>query len=172
MPLILQVSQIETMTAQAVECYPEECCGLLLGTLTPASDLRHVYEVQPLSNDWTPAVNPFAAADGGESLVSKGNRFWIDPQALLTAQRYGRDRGWIILGVYHSHPDHPAVPSERDRQLAWSGYSYPILAVVAGQVTALTSWQLGADGQFVQEAVVRVPCAALAPGLNGKNYQP
>jgi proteasome lid subunit RPN8/RPN11 len=143
------------MIAHAETVYPEECCGLLLGVQAVEPDDRTVNEVQPLTNDWTEDVNPFADRDR-PTQTSKRNRYWVDPKALMEAQRYGRDRGWIILGVYHSHPDHPAVPSERDRQLAWSEYSYPILSIVDGKLAALHSWRLSDKGQF-QEEVITVP---------------
>ena len=152
MPLVLQPQDLQTMTAHAEKGYPEECCGLLLGMQDVDHDRRLVHEVQPLTNDWTEDVNPFADRDRSTA-TSKSNRYWVDPKALMEAQRYGRDRGWIILGVYHSHPDHPAVPSERDQQLAWTAYSYPILSVANGKLAALCSWRLSDDGQFHEEAI-------------------
>lgn len=151
--LILQPNQFEMMSTHAERTYPEECCGLLLGVAKPETDRRLVYEVRSLENQWTTTLNPFAETDRDSSRVSKANRYWVDPRALLTAQREGRDRGWIILGVYHSHPDYPAHPSERDRQLAWAEYSYPILSVMDGQVIACLSWRLDQNGQFQPEKV-------------------
>ncbi|MEM6517822.1 MAG: M67 family metallopeptidase [Cyanobacteria bacterium P01_C01_bin.70] len=148
--LILTPDHLAAMQAHATDIYPEECCGLLLGRYEPARDRAEVAIIQPVTNDWTAAVNPFAASDQIAGDVSKRNRYWIDPKILLTAQRTGRDRGWIILGVYHSHPDHAAVPSERDRQLAWSGYFYPILSVTAGQIVQISSWRLDEHGQFYE----------------------
>ncbi len=153
MPLILQPPQVKIMTTHAEKAYPEECCGLLLGVQDEDRDHRIVHEIQPMTNDWTEAVNPFADGDSPQS-VSKANRFWIDPKALMEAQRYGRDRGWIILSVYHSHPDHPSVPSERDRELAWSGYSYPILSVIEGKLASIQSWRLTDKEIFGEEAIV------------------
>ncbi len=141
------------MQIQAERAYPEECCGLLLGFYAASLMRAQVQEVRPVANTWTQAVNPFADGDQTANAVSKHNRFWIDPQILLTAQRECRDRGWNLLGVYHSHPDHPARPSERDRQLAWSEYSYPILSVSAQKVTDIRSWRLNEQGQFEAEAI-------------------
>lgn len=156
MTLIFRPEQIQVLKAHAEQTYPEECCGLLLGTSDITNDLAQVQEVRPVDNTWTEVVNPFAASDRATNDVSKRNRFWIDPQILLIAQRECRDRGWNVLGIYHSHPDHPAVPSERDQQLAWSGYSYPILSVTAQQVTEVQSWRLSDQGQFVAETIQTV----------------
>ncbi|MEM6836662.1 MAG: M67 family metallopeptidase [Cyanobacteria bacterium P01_C01_bin.120] len=148
MSLILSPNHLAIMEVHATDTYPEECCGLLLGRYDAAHDRATVAAVQPVTNDWTAAVNPFSQSDRDRHSVSKLNRYWIDPQILLTAQRESRDRGWVILGVYHSHPDHPAVPSERDRQLAWSGYVYPILSVTAQQVSQPLVWRLNDRHQF------------------------
>ncbi|RZM83006.1 M67 family peptidase [Leptolyngbya iicbica LK] len=141
------------MKAEAAQSYPEECCGLLLGVYDARQELARVTAVMPVENTWTAAVNPFAEGDRSQSSPSKRNRFWIDPQILLQAQRESRDRGWSIVGIYHSHPDHPAVPSERDRQLAWSGYSYPILSITAEGKVQMQSWRLNDRDQFVTETI-------------------
>jgi len=126
----------------------------MLGKNEPDRDRRQVYELLPLQNQWTETVNPFAEQDSSRSEPSsKRSRYWVDPKDLLAAQRYSRDRGWIILGVYHSHPDHPAVPSERDRQLAWAEYSYPIASVASGKVVTIQSWRLNQAGQFESELI-------------------
>lgn len=153
MVLILWEDQLQAMTAQAAQTYPEECCGLLLGTWDVKCDRRQVYEVKLLANQWTVESNPFAATPSLDAPQSKQNRFWVDPRDLMTAQRQGRDQGWIILGVYHSHPNHPAVPSERDRQLAWPEYSYPIVSVTNGQVSDIQSWRLDGAGDFQPEVI-------------------
>lgn len=155
MTLTIQPQHLQAMTQHAEQTYPEECCGLLLGQYEPATNRAHVAEIRPALNDWTIDVNPLEETDR-TAASSKRNRFWIDPQLLLTTQRECRDRGWNIVGVYHSHPDHPAVPSECDRQLAWSSYSYPILSVTAAGVTDIRSWRLNERGHFEPQ---RIHCA-------------
>ncbi|WP_204138563.1 M67 family metallopeptidase [Halomicronema sp. CCY15110] len=157
MTLILQPEQIQVMHTEAAQSYPEECCGLLLGVYDARQELARVTEVLPIKNTWTEAVNPFAEDDRSLPSPSKRNRFWIDPQILLHAQRDCRDRGWSIVGIYHSHPDHPAVPSERDRQLAWSGYSYPILSITAEGDVAMQSWRLNGHDHFEVETIQAAP---------------
>lgn len=160
MSLILQNTDLQTIIAEAERTYPEECCGLLLGIQAPDKPERQVYELYPLRNEWSVSVNPFAEDTASErSLLSKRNRFWVDPRSLLEAQRYCRDRGWVVLGVYHSHPDHSAEPSERDRQLAWTEYSYPIVSVQKGKFAAIASWRINEGGEFVAEAIVAEPPA-------------
>lgn len=152
--LILTTEQMQLLYAQAEQAYPEECCGLLLGQWEIQTGRRVVLEVCPLKNTWTPDIpeTEVAVSAAGQSF-DRRRRYWIDPRELLQAQRQSRDRGWVILGVYHSHPDHPAVPSECDRTLAWHEYSYPILSVQAGQVVDCQSWQLDENAQFQAETL-------------------
>ena len=65
-----------------------------------------------------------------------------------------RHKGWTLIGWYHSHPDHPAKPSEYDREHAWPWYSYIIVSVQNGNPRDMTSWRLQDDrSAFVAEEV-------------------
>jgi proteasome lid subunit RPN8/RPN11 len=151
MTLQLSTPQLQLLTTHATRTYPEECCGLLLGV----HDRPHkqVLKIWETLNAWTPEVgaelNRIIAKQG----TGKRDRFWIDPQELMNAQRYARDHQMNIIGIYHSHPDHPAIPSESDRLLAWSGYSYLILSVQAGIVADHRSWTLNETQQFQPEEI-------------------
>ncbi len=124
---------------------------MLLGVIDPSGD-RTVYEVRPLHNQWTPDQGELMGRTGAPDL-DRRRRYWVDPKDLLTAQGQARDRGWVIVGIYHSHPDHPAVPSECDRTLAWNGYSYPILSVRQGRGDDFQSWRLDENQQFQPEPI-------------------
>ncbi len=149
--MILQLAShhLQTIHTHAESTYPEECCGLLLGTLDLTS--KTVVAVQTLNNAWTADLD---AADGH---LTKARRYEIAPADWLAVLRSSRDRHLDIIGIYHSHPDHPAVPSECDRQLAWPQYSYLIAAVHQGNVTAALSWCLDDDHQFQPEEMVIAP---------------
>lgn len=90
--------------------------------------------------------------DSGEH--SPRDRYWIDPADLLRIMQSSRAEGNEIIGIYHSHPDHPALPSECDRQLAWPEYAYVILSVNSRQILDYRCWQLNSDHQF-QEVAIR-----------------
>jgi proteasome lid subunit RPN8/RPN11 len=162
--LHLTSQQRRQIQAHAESTYPHECCGLLLGELEPdGTDRRSLVEVWPTENTWSDevaqelsALMPCAAGKPDE-LRSKSDRYWIDPQALLAGQRYARDRHLTVIGIYHSHPDHPAVPSECDRVLAWSRYSYLIVSVHQGEVQSLLSWRLDQNHQFQPEIIFDQP---------------
>ncbi|MBK9941066.1 MAG: M67 family metallopeptidase [Kouleothrix sp.] len=135
----------------ATEAYPYECVGLLIGRLAGADKLvDYVYRAQ---NSWNAAVGLTDA----EHEHSLRDRFYLDPRDYMKADRAARAQGCDIVGCYHSHPDHPAVPSERDRVGAQgvgggNGFSFMIQSVRAGQAAELSSWLLSADGErFIHE---------------------
>jgi proteasome lid subunit RPN8/RPN11 len=157
MALQLHPDHLQTIAHQATRQYPNECCGLLLGTIY-ASNNRITQQIWPTQNSWTiESERDFLDNNQPKLAHSQRDRFAIDPRDMLTAQRHARDRNWVIIGIYHSHPDHPAIPSERDRQQAWPHYSYLILSVQQGQVVDQRSWQLDEHHQFQPEAIEIVP---------------
>ena len=164
MVLTLGSVQVNIIRSHAERTYPEECCGILVGRaggLGDQTDGRYLSQVIVVDNDWTPAIEDLPESVGAQSSaeldpaepppLGKSQRYWIDPRELLAAQRYARDRKLDIIGIYHSHPDHPASPSECDRSLAWPEYSYLIVSVQKGKATDLKSWRLDLHHQFQPE---------------------
>jgi proteasome lid subunit RPN8/RPN11 len=148
----------------AVAAYPLECCGLMLGRMMPSitdsneHDDRQVVELVPAQNRWDASAQDvtdpqYASSPIGEQPLDQHRRYWIDPEMMLKVQRDARDRNLVIVGVYHSHPDHPAMPSECDLRLAWPVYSYVIVSTRADQVLDFRSWRLDDQHQFQAEAV-------------------
>ncbi|MCP2732130.1 M67 family metallopeptidase [Limnofasciculus baicalensis] len=142
---------IQTMKKHAESTYPEECCGLLLGKI--AKDVKTLIEVFPTENTWNDEAEQ--AFSGIEKTINpsstKRNRFSIDPKIMLKVLKEARERNLDIIGVYHSHPDCPAVPSEFDRAIAHQGYSYIIISVQQGVPGNLKSWNLTEEGNFQPE---------------------
>ncbi len=135
--LALSVDLAAQMRAHGTDTYPHECCGALLGRDT--GDAREVFALYPLVN---------------RREDSPRNRFSITAQDVLTAQRAAREKNLDIIGWYHSHPDHPARPSEYDREHAWPWYSYVIVSVVGRAPQEMTSWRLADDrSAFAPEEV-------------------
>jgi proteasome lid subunit RPN8/RPN11 len=108
--------------------YPEECCGVLLGRNGSTAPRVEV-------------VREFANVHEDE----RRRRFLIDPRDYLAAEREARERGLVVLGFYHSHPDHPPEPSTFDRVHAWPNLHYLIVGVAAGVPGEITSWLLSED---------------------------
>src|SRR5579864_1059570 len=119
--------------------YPNETCGALLGR--DSGEGREVRALYPLTN---------------RRDDSPRNRFSITPEDFREAERAAAKLGLELVGWYHSHPDHPARPSEFDREHAWPWYSYIIVAVAAGKPQDMTSWLLADDrSQFAPEEIVQ-----------------
>ncbi len=111
--LSITPSALAAIQAHARSAYPEECCGVLLGV--PAKEILDALPGQNLAPS------------------NRATRYNLDPRAILHAEKEARDRGLEIIGFYHSHPDHNAMPSAADAALAWDTYCYLILPVtVAG----------------------------------------
>jgi proteasome lid subunit RPN8/RPN11 len=110
----------DKIRAHGAETYPHECCGALLGRDAEAMDPEAVREVLALF----PLVN--RRAD------SPRNRFSLTGQDVLDADRAAQKQGLEVIGWYHSHPDHPARPSQYDQDHAWPWYSYVIVCVQNG----------------------------------------
>ncbi|GAB1539702.1 M67 family metallopeptidase [Scytonema sp. NUACC21] len=143
----LSPQQLQTIYSHAESTYPEECCGLLLGSL--AGEAKTVVEVIPTENAWgSEAADPF-----GDSTASKRHRYTIAPQVMLQVQKQARDRQLNIIGIYHSHTENPAIPSEFDREYAWQEYSYIIVSVKGSKATDVKSWVLDDHHQFQQEGL-------------------
>lgn len=148
MTLRLSQHQLATIHAHAERTYPHECCGLLLGKLDGA--IKVVETIRVVVNAWDEAV---AHELADEPTLTQTRRYWIDPSDMLAAMRAARQHNLEIIGIYHSHPDNPAVPSECDRRLAWSQYSYLIASVQQGSTTETLSWTLDDTHQFQPEPI-------------------
>ncbi|WP_310484645.1 M67 family metallopeptidase [Chamaesiphon sp. VAR_48_metabat_403] len=149
MTIAISQDQIQIIVDRAENIYPEECCGILLGTIS--GSLKTVVEVIPTANVWVKSELGDDLADPTEISRTKTSRYTIDPQDIFQATKRGRYLELEIVGFFHSHPDNPAVPSICDRDLAWHVYSYPIVSVMQGKVNDFKSWVLDDLGIFQQE---------------------
>lgn len=150
--ITLSSEQIQQIHTHAEKIYPEECCGLLLGEI--AEEHKIVTEVRETENSWNAEDFEFLSLRER----TKRNNFSIAPKVLLQVQKEARDRNISIIGIYHSHPDHPAIPSEFDRLIAWPQYSYIIVSVQAGKVIDLRCWRLDDTHQFQAEEIFENNC--------------
>jgi S-sulfo-L-cysteine synthase (O-acetyl-L-serine-dependent) len=122
---------LERMRDHGARTYPDECCGALLA-LHPGE----VAEAFALSN----------TTDG-----ERRRRFLIGPDEYRVAEKRAAEIGGDVIGFYHSHPDHPAVPSAFDLEHAWPNLSYVIVSVRAGRAEEARSWRLRADRSTFDE---------------------
>lgn len=128
MSLAISKVLLECILSHGRAVYPHECCGLLLGRVDGKN--KSVLELMAAENVREDSLQ---------------NRYLISPRDLLKAEKSARGLGLDVIGVYHSHPDHPARPSEFDREHALPWYSYIIVSVAKGGTLELTSWTLRDD---------------------------
>ena len=118
--------------------------------MASAKQVGEIVPLKNLRNDPARAQELLPVDDPGRE--TERNRFLIDPLDQLRVEKEARGRGLEVLGYYHSHPDHPARPSNYDREHAWPWYSYVIVSVERGVAKDLTCWVLAEDrGMFHPE---------------------
>jgi len=121
---IFNPNALHRMREIAITGYPNEICGLLLGSINAQSWL--VQDVRQGEN-----INTERAAD----------RFQLDPQGYQAIDRECRTSDLENIGVFHSHPDCPAKPSPTDLESSWEGFLYPIISVCNGKVSHINCWE-------------------------------
>lgn len=149
--LQLRAGVAAAIEAHGREAYPHECCGAMLGRE------GIVGRAVPLPN--TTEEGP-------------RRRFLVRPVDYRAAEAAAADAGLDLLGFYHSHPDHPARPSQYDLDHAWPFFSYVIVSVMQGVPGPMTSWRLRDDrSAFDEETLVRadaLPPAGRPAGVAGE----
>jgi proteasome lid subunit RPN8/RPN11 len=128
LPLKIGAGDVGHIHDHAKEEYPEECAGVLVGMDTGGMKV---------------VVDVWRAENTHEE--ERSRRFLIEPLKIKEFEERAAERDMDVLGFYHSHPDHPAEPSEYDREHAWPGWSYVIASVSAENVEDMRSWVLKGD---------------------------
>ena len=143
MTITMNRDQLDEIRRHGESDYPHECCGLLIGSFD-ASGRKVSDELFPISN--------------AREEAAKRNRFLIAPNDLMRGEKYARASRREVVGFYHSHPDHPAVPSQFDLDHAWPVYSYIIVSVREGRAEDLFSYELRSDrSRFDAEDLLKGP---------------
>ncbi len=138
MKLVLTQELIREIEMHGENSYPNEGVGFLLGKIE--GNARRVLALIPARNE--------------RSGEAARRRYQLSPQAMLAAENQAVEQQMDLLGIFHSHPDHPNQPSETDREWAIPWLSYLITSVVDGRATESRSWRLKDDRSgFDQELV-------------------
>ena len=137
--MITTPSVLDALRQHGVNAYPEEGCGFLLGTVTDDGDNR----VTALHR----ATNRRAE--------NRERRYELTADDYRVADAAAQEQGLDVVGIYHSHPDHPARPSETDLEEAtFPGYTYVIVSVHDGTPNEVTAWTLAPDrSEFQHEKI-------------------
>lgn len=141
MSIKLTSEHVEQIKQHGERAYPEECGGLLLGAIEDGG--RVIREVLPLEN---------VRQD------SRHNRVELSPLDYARAEREASKRGLGVWGYYHSHPNHPAVPSGFDLDHApFIEWSYLIVSVREGKAEEVRAWTVREDrSQFDEEEMIQI----------------
>ena len=135
MAITLTAAVDAAIRAHGRETFPHECCGAMLGK---DGVVQEAYAL------------PNTTEEGPR------RRFLVRPNDYRLAEKRATDAGLDLLGFYHSHPDHPARPSQYDLDHAWPFFSYVIVSVMGGEDKLLTSWRLQDDRSAFDEEPVQI----------------
>ena len=139
--ITLTEKQISEIEAHGEREYPFECCGLLIGEFA-ANGEKTVVEIFPIEN--------------AREEAAKHNRSLITPQDLMRGERYARGKKLDVVGNYHSHPDHPARPSQFDLDHALPVWSYIIVSIEKGKAVDVLSWEMENNrSKFNAEKIIK-----------------
>ena len=137
--LTISKSLLSEVYHHGEKTYPDECCGLLLGVYENGNRIaKQVFPAQNLNTE------------------RSRDRYELNPKDFMAADRLAEKSGLDIVGIYHSHPDHPSKASETDRQKAHHGYSYLITAIHNGKLFSQNSWILDENGHFQEEEIIEI----------------
>ncbi|MFP3158979.1 MAG: M67 family metallopeptidase [Hydrogenobaculum sp.] len=127
---------LEKIKSQAEKDYPYETCGIMIGK--EEDGIRVVYELLAVEN---------------ANKERKNDRYEINPKDYMKAERYADEKGLQIVGIYHSHPDHPDMASKTDEERAFEYLSYIIVSVQKGKAVSFRSFEL-LNKKMVEEKVI------------------
>ena len=135
--LILDNDTSKNMREHALATFPEECCGFMFGSFN--DDRVKVNNVKVVNN-----THP----------DHRSRRFLISPEDYMNAEKYADKNSLALVGVYHSHPNHPAMPSETDRLSAMPGFTYIIYSIMDGEPADVRAWVLDEDRSKFSEVEI------------------
>ena len=129
---------LDAISQHGESTFPNECCGFLYGHETNGRQITHS---EPITN----------SKDGDQR-----RRFEISPFDYMKAEQFALENNTQLLGIYHSHPNHPAIASEHDLAKAMPYFSYVIVSIMDGKYAEVKSWKLYDDRREFQEENVRI----------------
>lgn len=131
--LRIKQSHLYRLLDEALQSYPSECCGFLLGT--KEGNVRRLLRCE-------------------NEALNKLTNFLISANEYRQAEKKADEEGLCLLGVYHSHPDCAAKPSKYDCLAAFPNFSYLILSVSEKGATGPQCWKLNEQSCFEEEIIV------------------
>jgi len=129
---------LKKIKEEAKKGYPFEICGFLIGNIDYQNNLREVILSYQVENQNKERAN---------------DRFEISPKDYLKVENFAEEKNLQIVGIYHSHPDHPSRPSQTDLMFAQPDLSYMIISVSKDKINSVQSWYLEKDN-FQEEEII------------------
>lgn len=129
----IEIEILEAIQSHLESAYPHEACGFVLGLEHKGT--RKIIRSIEVEN---------------KSVENQRRRFIIDPLDYMKVEKQALKEGLSLLGIYHSHPDHPAIPSIHDLEYAQPYFSYLIHSINSGKLTDSRSYRLQ-NGKFIEE---------------------
>jgi proteasome lid subunit RPN8/RPN11 len=138
MTLVISDELLQQIYAHGEVSYPEEGAGFLLGSVDGEQrQVTQLYLTENVRED-----------------EARHNRYLVTPEDYLKAETTADRLGLSLIGVFHSHPDHPNHPSEFDREWAQPFFSYVITSINRGKAVGARSWRLSEDrSKFEEEEI-------------------
>ncbi|MFV1860047.1 MAG: M67 family metallopeptidase [Anaerolineales bacterium] len=140
MKLTIPGPVMDEIRGHGEKLYPEEGAGLILGSTE--GEHRAARRVLPMPNHF----------NSGE----RNRRYLLDPQEILQAEELAEQLGLEVIGIFHSHPDHPPAPSQYDLDWAVPWYVYLITRVEQGGASESRAWRMLEDHTRMVEEVLEI----------------
>lgn len=140
MKVVISSEHMQQIEKHLEAAYPNEGAGFMLGHQN--GDVVTVESIMPLENQ--------------REAEAQYNRFELSTEDFMKAELRAAQSGMSFVGVFHSHPDHPAQPSEFDREHALPNFSYLITTVTSDQATVTRAWRLREDRSAFDEDQINV----------------
>jgi proteasome lid subunit RPN8/RPN11 len=138
MTLLISNELLQRIHAHGEAAYPEEGAGLMLGRVVDG--ITRVEQLLEFTN--------------AREASARHNRYLLTAEDYLKGEMEAMRLDLEVIGVFHSHPDHPNRPSEFDREWAMPFLSYVITSVQSGVALESRSWLLSEDrAEFTEETI-------------------
>lgn len=139
--ITLSKTHLSKLQDHGIKTYPDECCGAMLGHFNPETNKKTTTELIEIDN---------------VSEENKRRRFMIKPEEYKRVEAYAKENNLTLLGFYHSHPDHPAKPSETDLKYAWPFFSYIIISIQEKSADDIFSYKLNIETNAFQNENLKI----------------
>jgi len=140
MEITLSTACLRRIESHGESSFPNEGAGFLFGTMT--GDAVKIQHIQPVINK--------------REAKAQYNRYELSPQDFVKAEMEADKLGASLVGVFHSHPDHPARPSDFDRDYALPNFVYLITSVMGSKAQVTLAWRLRTDRAGFDEDSIQI----------------